>query len=521
MSIVQVSISMKHRLLLFATISIIAFVYCYRIGDKALDFDERFSMNIATGLGGKTEQYKAFGQFIATPLAMPVFSANDYRERFTISNVVSTAMNDNGQGLPYFITLHAWLKLWGVSGVHARTLSALFMLAALLFLYSLLLRLGFSPGWALITIALFGCNGVVIGMAQYVRFYSLGVLLTVFSFHLVRTLERKSNRQQALLLGLVWSFMFLNQFFSAFVIAGQIIFLCYTTRRQKQLQIALPIICAALVVGFVWLIPLGGWQSLRNIYELHQSPQLGNPALTMPASLRNTTMSLLSGFAGAFGQPVALLNVERSHWLQIALGFPALILAGLTLKTSSFKKPDWLWLCILILSVYTIASLLHTLVTGFTLLFQVRYWLFAYIFSYALLGWALAAAFQNRSRLKWIAVIVLALTCGRAFYTSASTLSGLSVNAGGQLSQVYVQGYEDYEGAASDIVHQARTDDTITYNSWITAQRVNWFLLRHPELIQRVDTSQTQLICLRNGSVQKEIVLQTGRTRTARPIWLK
>lgn len=507
--------------LLCLAIVLLGFIYIYRIGDKALDFDERYSMNIATGIGGATSEYREFGRFIVNPISGKTFTAAQYKERYNLRNVISTAMNDNGQGLPYFVTLHGWLRLFGVSVFNARVLSALVMLMGLVLMYTVLLRWGFTSDIALFTVVLFGCNGVVVGLAQYVRFYSLGVLLTLMSCHLVYDLRSKPIATwRGFLLGLLWSIMFLNQFFSLFIIAAEAIYLAWTAERAKLFRITLPALAGALLVFFVWLVPMHGWESLRNVYTLNRSVRLGIPELTTRSGFCNTTIGLLATLAGAFGQPVSAIHTGRSLLLQMLIGLPALLLIVLVIWKQKRTTSSETELCLLVLMIYSVASIIHAALTHFNLLFQGRYWLFAYIFSYTLLAGVLTPGLKEKGPLRWLAITVLTLTCGRAIYTSVSVMSGLSLSADGKLVPVHIQPYEDYEGVAATLMHIVRSNDTVSYNSWMLAQRVNWFLLKAPQLTQRVDTTQNAPVLICDGLKRREVPISLGRTTTARPVWL-
>lgn len=521
MSLHQVDIPRKHSLLLAIILAAIAFLYIYRLGDKSLDFDERYSMNIATGIGGATSQYTQFGRFIANPIPGATFSSAQYRARNTLPNVVSTAMNDNGQGLPYFMMLHGWLKVFGVSVFAARLLAAIIMLVSLILFYRLLLSWQLSSATAIIATVLLATNGVVIGLAQYVRFYTLGILLTVLSTLLVSNLvNNREDKKLRLLLGVVWGLMLLNQFFAGFIIAAQGLLLLNLNWKTKPVRMFVPVLGGFLLPVLIWLTAFGGWESLRNIYTLHQGERLAISELTMPASFLNSSAAVIASLVSATGQPVRILDSVHSVSMQLLPGLPALLLIGASIYALKKLLPQWAKLSLLVLAVYILASVVHTTLTGHTLLFQGRYWVFAYVFSYALLGYALAWGWCRKGWSRRLAVIVLCLSLGRAAYTSASVVSGLSIGPNKQLVPSYVQAYEDYEGVAKTIVTTARPGDTISYDSWTTAQRVNWFMLQRPQILQRVDTLQLLPVILANGSAKNEVIIGKGRAKGARPPWL-
>jgi hypothetical protein len=512
----------KQGILLSLILLTVGFIYIYRIGDKSLDLDERYSMNIATGAGGSTTKYVQFGRFISNPIAAPTFTSAEYKERYRLSNVVSTAMNDNGQGLPYFIMLHAWLKAFGITTVHARLLSVLLLLITLLLSYRIMLRCGIETKLALLIMALFGCNGVVIGLAQYVRFYSLGVLLSVVSCNVVLRIQRgRPARWSAGILGIVWGLMFLNQFFSVFIILAEGLYLLNGDWKRNLRRVVFPAALGLLLPVAIWLLPLHGWESLRNIYVLQSHQHQAIYSLSVAASPLNVALGCLSSFASALGQPVNMLGGTVSTLLQITPAIPAFLLIGIIMSSRNISRAAWIKLSLYALGIYLIASVAHSSFSGYTLLFQGRYWVFAYLFSYLLLAWALTKSLRGATSIKWLAVSVIILTCGRAFYTSASAVSGLAMTSHGKLAPVYIQPNEDYEGMAGSLIIGARQGDTVSFQSWKLAQCTNWFLLHHPDIIQRVDTAQATAVTICNGPTRTEVPFDRGRTSRARRVWLR
>ncbi len=502
-----------------AVLVLCAFCYFYRIGDKPLDFDERYSVNIAMGTGGIPDQYAQFGLFTSEPIPGAVFSSGQYAARSYLRNVVAAAMNDNGQGIPYFILLHGWLKAFGTSTVAARSLSALLMLASLVLLYQLFRRLQLGHGPSTVVMALFALNGVIIGLAQYTRFYSLGILLVLISVHLTLTvLESNRGVLKLFILGAVWSVLFLNQYFGAFVILPEAIYIWRAVVGRNQFKnLSLALIGFALPV-FVWLIPLEGWESLRNIYVLHQKDWPALVELTTPTTLLNVVVAATSSFAGAFGQPVNFLHGNNAAALQILPAIPAILLA--VLATWRLKNEGWVRLCIGVLGVYLMMSVLHSISTKHTLLFQVRYWVFAYVFSYGLIACIWAKNFAGAKHLKVLFILTMAVSFARVAYTSASAISGLALTANLQWKPLPVQPLEDYEALAVQLKNEMRESDTLSFQNWNTAQIVNWYLLDRPDIVQRVDAAQPSLIMVCQGAGQRTSVdVPRGRGLHAQPVW--
>jgi hypothetical protein len=387
-------------------------------------------------------------------------------------------------------------------------------------LYGLFRKLRLRRDVSLAALTLFAGNGVIIGLAQYARFYSLGILLAVASLHVLLAI-RETRRPRLILfvLGLLWALLFLNQYFAVFVILPEALFLI-PQFRQEHIRRKIWLLLAGLLLPLlIWLVPFQAWESLRNIYALHQDNWQAMISLTTEATPLNLAIALASTFAGAFGQPVNFLQGNAAALLQIAPSIPALILAAIAMYR--LRSNAWLRLCAGVLAVYAIASLAHAIATGHTLLFQVRYWVFAYIFSYGLLAYAWANGFSGAQHVKLLCALALVLSFGRVAYTSASALSGVVMTRQGQFKSLPMPPLEDYEAVAYEIKRQAGPDDTVSFRNWKTAQVVNWFLADRPGLAQRVDSTQRSLILLCNGGHRQDSVfIRRGRAYFARPPWL-
>ncbi|MBS1629753.1 MAG: glycosyltransferase family 39 protein [Bacteroidetes bacterium] len=515
-----------HWLLPCLIIFLAAWLYCFRIGDKPLDFDERYSVNIALGTGGPLSQFDAFGQFSSVQLPGSVFHTGAYVARQSLSNMTSAAMNDNGQGIPFFFLLHFWFKEFGITAVSARCLSAVLVILSLILLFCFFRRLELNNRISLFVLAAFAGNGVIIDLAQYVRFYSLGVLLCVASLHLLLSIKKQNQNLSPTIklngllafLGLLWALLFLSQYLSALIIVPEFIFLLSVFKSKFSFKQFLPLAGAALLPILIWLIPLQGWESLRNIVQLHEHGRLVPPELSTHSSLINLAIALASSYSGAFGQPVNFLQGTGASILRILPAIPAFALA-LVLVINA-RKDVWLKLCVWVLISYTAASLLHSILTGHTLLFQVRYWVFGYVFSALLMALAWPKWKNTGILLKMLCLLVITCSFARVAYTSASEFSGLVLNGKARLLPKSMPAVEDYEAVGHELAHTFQVGDTLSFKHWQTAQIVNWYLTNHPDWVQRVDSAQPALIMICRGALKQDTVyIPRGFSFAARPIW--
>ncbi|MEO6831621.1 MAG: hypothetical protein ABI378_04920 [Chitinophagaceae bacterium] len=511
---------MKYRSLLLALMLALGLLYSYRVADRPLDYDERYSLNIATGIGGHTSHFYQYGTFIAEPLPSIVFSSKDYANRYKIANVISTAMNDNGQGLPYFILQHEWLAIVGVTTTNARALSLIFIILSIPLFFFLLRKWGLSDSNSLLFTALLFCNGVIIGLATYVRFYALGILLTIISCYLVTHLfGKKISLRQSLLLGLVWSLFFFTQYFSIFIIAAQFLFLI-STKDKAVFRRLIPAFTVGLAALLIWLFAFGGWECWRNIYHLQTTVSSGSAAIPSSSPIQ-VLLAWFSALNNVVGQPILLAGKAELPVAALLLALPSWLCIFYTLFNKKIPKPFWIKLSLLGLAIYSFGSIIHAFATGYTLLFFGRYWVFVYLLSYGLLAWTWAQRTHFSKLFQVISVAFIVLMIGRSAYTITSFASGLNLTKSGKVQPMILPQESDYENLAQDVLASYSPGDTVVYSSWQNAQMSNWFLLEKPELMQKVDTNQKPVATIRNADKVAPLMLHLGYRKSARAAWFQ
>lgn len=513
---------MNYRVSLLVLMLALGLLYSYRIADKPLDYDERYSLNIATGIGGHTNHFLDYGTFIAEPLDRPFFSSKDYQKRYKLANVVSTDMNDNGQGLPYFIIQHAWLLMVGVSTTNARLLSLIFMLLAVPLFYFLLRKWGISERNSLLFTLLFFCNGIIIGLATYVRFYALGIFLsTLSSYYITHLYGKKISLRQSLLLGILWALFFFTQYFSIFLIAAQFLVLVFQKDWRSRFQQIVPALAVSVSVLLLWLFALNGWESWRNIYYLKSNIAYGGASLP-PLRIEAVLLSWCSALSNAVGQPIQFsqsFGVSSAAVLLLAL--PAWLCILSSLLNRKIEKPFWLKYAILGIGIFSAAALTHTFLSKEILLFFARYWVFVFVLSYGLLAWTWAQYPRFSKPFKMLSILFMVFLIVRSGYTVASYASNLGLAKNGSVQTLNIPLLPDYENLAQDVVELYQNGDTVVYNSWKNAQMSNWFLLENPELWQQVDTNLSAVAMLQNGGRKVPLQLHLGYRKAARAAWFQ
>ncbi len=498
-------------LLLFATAT-----YLWRIGDKSVDFDERYTLNIATGLGGETHGRRTFGAFVQNPVSGKTFTSADYWQRFSYANTVNTALSDNGQGVPYLVLLHGWFRMAAVTVWNARLPAAVFLALAggLLWLF---LQRRVSYKIALLAVALLLFNGLLMDLARYIRFYTSGVLLAVVSAVALHRLVRRGRPTDAFLLGSVWGFFFLNQYFAALAILGQGAYLLCYERRKLRFPVLLAGISGSLLLLLLWLFPLGGAEAVVSVFRYHeasaQNPTAWFQSLTVPQALTGLAANLATVFGAATNSQPGFKTA-----FNIALAAPGWLLC---LRVLWMPLPPFQKFCVrmaaLVLAAQLVFVTAHISLTGKGLLLVPRYWIFCIPFCALWLAISLGDAFRKKGfwrALALLSLLALALRLSLSVYTA---WSGKGFNGLGKPECLVAAPTPDIEGLAQDIRQSWQPGDTVVYSRWPYAQYINWFLRDAPQVVQQVDTGQVDFVRLKTPSGIQAIPLRLGQPVKARP----
>lgn len=490
--------------------------YLWRINDKSVDFDERYSLNIATGLGGETGGKRTFGAFVENPLPGEAFTPADYWQRFTYTNTVNTALSDNGQGMPYLLLLHNWLSLAPVTVFNARLPAVLFLVLAGGLLGVFLFRnAGIAPALLATTLLLF--NGLLMDLARYIRFYTMGVFWAVLSGIFLYRLAKYRRPADAFGLGSVWAFFLLTQYFAALVILGQAAYLLFYQRKKLRFPVWISGVSGFLSILLIWIFPLKGIEALTSVLR-YSGASAGSPTAWFPGlTFSGTLTGLAANLATVLGAATNSTPGFKTAF-NIALALPGWLLCFQVLRQplSSFQK-NAVRVAALVIATQFCFVAGHLLLTGKGLLLVPRYWLFCIPFGAV---W-LAIAFQNALGQKgfWkgialLAVVALGLRMGLSVYTA---WSGKSFSGFRQPTCLQAALTPDLEGMAADIRQRWHPGDTVVYASWPFAQYLNWFLRESPPITQQVDTTQEAFSVLKTPSGTVALPLRLGQPLKARP----
>jgi hypothetical protein len=221
------------------------------IGKENLWLDEYWALYLSTGRGGQL-----FGEprdvVIDPP---PKVGFADAPAWWHIWNGLGTVTHPP----LYFLSLRGWVDLFGESDRAIRSMSAIFSLAGIVVLFSLVRRIR-GPGAGLIASAMMAVSPMQIDYSQMTRPYTLLVLVSLLCCHALISMQfRGSTPRRRLLLGAAILAMALTHYFSLgailAVLAYAVIALKGRVRKDALVSIGAGLLLAGLVWGpFLWKI---------------------------------------------------------------------------------------------------------------------------------------------------------------------------------------------------------------------------------------------------------------------------
>src|ERR1035437_6218016 len=126
---------MQYRNLFLLLILIFSlFLRTYKLDEYSIWHDEKASVSCAVGIpyAGINLKYSSYHDLGFRN--MEVYTSDKFWKLNTLSNVVKSTIQDNGS-IAYFLTLHFWVSLFGVSDFSIRSLSVLFGLLTVYVMY--------------------------------------------------------------------------------------------------------------------------------------------------------------------------------------------------------------------------------------------------------------------------------------------------------------------------------------------------------------------------------------------------
>ncbi|KAA6438645.1 hypothetical protein FEM33_18465 [Dyadobacter flavalbus] len=310
MSLKHTSENLQSRLILFVILIAGCVLRIYQLDTYSIFFDEKSTMVVSQGIVLEgANQKKVFSErklsipaFWKAP-ALPYPPANvvrsfTYQETFipraftpaefwspkTMADYYEAmTRSDIGNSPFYYLLLHIWMEIFGLSDFSARLLSVVFSVLIIGLTYVFGKRF-FSVRTGLIAAAIVAIEPFFIAYSHQARNYSLTFLLTLLAtYFFLRIIENQNGKQKiSLYIGYILAagLSLLSHFLTISVLLAHAIYALFFLRTVKG-WIRMAISAVLALTGVTWWMVFGGGQ--YTLYSLnYQADLYKRMADTMP-----------------------------------------------------------------------------------------------------------------------------------------------------------------------------------------------------------------------------------------------
>ncbi len=267
-------------ILLSVILAIGALLRFYHLDTYSIFFDEKSTMVVSQGIVLEGANQKAV-------FTQPSFTPSDFWEPKSVADYYEAmTRSDIGNSPFYYLLLHLWMDVFGLSDFSARALSVVFslLIIGLTFLFA---RRFFSVNTALIAAAIVAIEPFFIAYSHQARNYSLTFFLALLStYFLLRIVEdeqditRKRRNYGPYAGYLIASFLCpLSHFLTVSVFLAQGIYVLFFLKARKWLPLAVTVVLA--MSGICWWLVYGGGQWTLHSLD-HQAKEYRRVAELMP-----------------------------------------------------------------------------------------------------------------------------------------------------------------------------------------------------------------------------------------------
>jgi uncharacterized membrane protein len=365
------TLSPRTTLLLLGAILLLAFgLRLYRAGTYGVFFDEKATLLVSQGVCVEGYNQKdVFGK--------PTFTPADYwRPKTTTDYIEAIIRGDIGNSPAYYVMLHGWLNVFGLSDWSLRMPSVLFSTLTVLMLFLFVRRHFRSDTLALVSATVAAVEPFFIAYSHMARNYSMTFLLTLLATHLfLLIIEKAPDRRPPIGLYIAYGLVFITSVLSHYLTVT--VFLCHGLYallylRHVRSWVALGLAGASgLGLLSLWFLYGGGkytFFTLNAQAEFYRNIALTNPlgsefGTVLPATLPNIAKRAAPIFTDLFiitnGLGSALIGLRNSA-LALALGGAAAFI--MHRYWSVAKPPVWVHVAVPVLllaglPVYTVVPI--------------------------------------------------------------------------------------------------------------------------------------------------------------------
>ena len=348
-------------------ITVLAFgLRTYNLDKHGIFFDEKASVLVSQGMAmeGNTQKNCFY-----TPEKTTFTPKEFWTDKSLEDYYDAIRRSDIGNSPFYYVILHNWINIFGISDYSIRFLSVLFSCLTIILLFFFIKEHFKNLSLALLSCFLMAIEPFFIAYSQQARNYSLSFFLTLLATHIfLKIIKNEENgvKKNSLywFYGILSALCLLSHFLTATVFMAHGLYVLLFVRKTRP-WILLPISLSigALAFGY-WILYGGGnytfstlsYQAKIYYKEAHQIP---NPhaGYIDPATLGNVTKKSVPIFTDLF--------ITSNNILSNTVGKKNLILAVLIALLSVFSLHQYqktrknLWIGI-ILGMNIIGFLLYS-----------------------------------------------------------------------------------------------------------------------------------------------------------------
>lgn len=480
------SLLAKKYVALFFILLLGLFLRLYKIDRYGLWYDEQVTLLVASGI----YSHKLFQKDAK-------ISSSELHKHNTLSNVLKSTINDNGNSILYNVILHFWISLMDNSEFNVRVLSTIFDLLTIYYMYLFARKIFSEKKFLAPVVCIIGAfNPLLVSLAQEARAYSLATLLGVISsyyFFMIVHLRRTDYRYFVYYALSVLGMLLCHYLSVMLFLAHFVIFLLYERAFLNWLRMFLVGIFVAIVL-LVWLC-YGGMEGYGSIRRLNQyyvqvadanvDGELSNWML--PLNLRNLLGGILQNWLIDFG--IGLQNYGfRMRDFGILIVIPILLILQVVINTTYPGKEKIISLIIVFLC-HTLLAMILAVKHKHMISFTTRYSHFVLPYAHILLALGIEHLYEKR---KWLAITSL------IFIIGLSLLSLVPYYRNTLNLKPKVNIYKEF---AKVIEKEYTPSDIVWIKSFWDASLISLYLGKEQEFLIGIDASMKEIYKISKNAI--------------------
>lgn len=482
------------------------FLRIYKLDDKGISYDEKSSVSCAVGIPhaaitavkSTTWQDLGFQNNI-------VFHSKDFWKFNTLQNVIKGSIHSHG----YFITLHYWINIFGISDFSVRFLSVIFSSLIILLVYVFTNELLNSPKISLWASLFTSINPILIESGQFTRSHTMVVFFTLLSTYFFFKVFIQKNKSMLYFWGYTFGVLIsiFSHFYCAYIFLGHCLIMMVYIREKK---IWFKYFSSNSIVVFLYMLYLfkGGVEDLKAIESVNltfksisENWKEGDNTFYLPSTLNNLIAGWIQVILPMFGNSLQNFGIRLREIVFLLIVPLGLLSIGFN-KTNNFTKKNIYFLILILLLMSPVFSTIMAIKSNYIIFFGPFY--SAYSVPYAMILLAVGYAFIKTLRMleKYLFYFLTALQI---------TLMTLSLVPFYE-NYPYHKPHNQYIALANNIKDKCSSNDTIIYSNWEDAQITNLYLKKYDYLNQKVDTTYcNKVILIKSSGKKTELINDTNK----------